>query len=128
LLRAEPVDKHKSNKDFKFETTDDNKGNPNNDEQFFEALGSKQYFCPQGHLLEEQKVAIIGKTSFACEKCKKNIEEDYYYCKTDNEVYHANCADNNASVTSFSALQAKGAEVVDEQQASGTGVVVSPKL
>ena len=120
MQRAEPVDK-----DFKFETTDDSKGNPNNDEQFFEALGTKQYFCPQGHLLEEQKVI---KTSFACEKCKKNIEGDYYYCKTDNEVYHADCADNNASTTSCSVLRAKGAEFVDEQQTSGTGVVVSPKL
>ena len=109
----------------KWETTDDNKGNQNNDEQFFEALCAKQYFCPRGHLMEEQKVF---KTSFTCDKCKKNIEEDYYYCKTDNEVYHASCADHNASESSRSMTRAKGGEAVDEQQASGIGVAVSPKL
>ena len=76
--------------------------------------------------MEEQKAT---KTSFACDKCKKHIEEDYYYyCKTDNEVYHASCVDHNASTTSPSMTRGKGGEAVVEQQASGTVVVVSPKL
>jgi hypothetical protein len=35
--------------------------------------------------------------------------------------------DNNASTTSRFKAQAKGYEAVDEQQASGTGTVISPK-
>lgn len=61
--------------------------------------------------MQEQKVV---RTTFACDKCKKHIEEDYYYCEADNEVYHADCADHDASEASPSMARAKGTEGVDE--------------
>ena len=83
------------------------------------ALGTKQYFCPQGHLLllEEQKATRLP---YACAECKEHIDSDYYYCKTDNEVYHKRCVDvevidNNASTASRFMARAKGWEPVDEQ-------------